>query len=74
MIQQVHYDRRRAVQEEQEQLSIDKVLEEIKAVQSGILGDLMHQLSIQRAINRQQDETIVILRDRIKEMTSKTEE
>ena len=49
----------------EEQLSIDKVMEEIKVVQSNVVGDLMHQLSIQRAINRQQEDMIITLRKRI---------
>lgn len=57
-----------------DQLAVDMVIEEIKAVQSAVVGDLMHQLSIQRAINRQQEDVIISLRRTIEELTPKTEE
>lgn len=49
----------------------DVLIEEIKAVSSTLIGDLMSQIAIQRAINRHQEQTIIILRKRVEELTAK---
>lgn len=50
-------------------VSIDHILEEMQNVQSSVLGDLIQQLAVQRVINRQQEETILMLRSHLEELT-----
>lgn len=50
-------------------INAHEILEEAKAVNSAVVGDLMEQLIIQRAINRQQEQTIIMLRSRIEVLT-----
>ena len=44
------------------------MIEEMKAVYSQTIGDLLQQIALQRTVNRQQDSDIELLRKRIEEL------
>jgi hypothetical protein len=49
------------------QVTVEDLLNEMKAVNAEMLGELMHQISLQRAINRKHVVIIEQLRQQIRE-------